>query len=196
MSPAAIVVTLVAAVLAATVTLIVRGVITAQAAANEAARLREEARRAKFQALEVRPLAATEKAVWEKLWYSYCDFYDEAVSQPTTDALWSRIQDPEFPLRGFGAYDGGRLLGIAHIILHPHTWSTKTVCYLEDLFVDQSVRGRNVGHTLIDFLWKTCETEGWGRLYWHTDTNNATARRLYDRFKPADQVVRYTVDVN
>jgi GNAT superfamily N-acetyltransferase len=195
MTPAAIIITIVAAIVAATAALIVRGVVSAQQAADEAARLREEARRAKFQNLAIRPLAATEKAVWEKLWYSYCDFYDQPISQPVTDTLWNRIQDAEFPIRGFGAYDGDRLLGIAHVVLHPHTWSTKTVCYLEDLFVDQTVRGRNVGHTLIDFLWKTCETEGWGRLYWHTAANNAAARRLYDRFKPADLVVRYTIDI-
>jgi GNAT superfamily N-acetyltransferase len=195
MSPAAIIITVVAAIMAATVVLIVRGVVSAQKAADEAARLAEEARRMKFQGLDIRPLGAGDKAVWEKLWYAYCDFYDEAVSQPTTDALWGRIHDAQFPIRGYGAYDGERLLGIAHIILHPHTWSTKTVCYLEDLFVDQTVRGRNVGHTLIDFLWKTSETEGWGRLYWHTDSNNARARRLYDRFKPADAVVRYTIDI-
>lgn len=196
MTPAVIVVIVVAAIVAATVVLIIRGVMSAQDAANEVQRLREERRKAgPFGALVIRPLGVEDKAAWEKLWYAYCDFYDEAVSQPVTDETWRRIHDPAFPIRGYGAYDGGMLLGIAHVVLHPHTWSTKTVCYLEDLFVAQAVRGRNVGHALIEFLWKTCETEGWGRLYWHTATNNATARRLYDRFKPADAVVRYTIDV-
>ncbi len=196
MSPAVIIVTLVAAIVAATVVLIIRGIMSAQDAANEAARLREERRKAgPFGALAIRPLGAEDRAAWETLWYAYCDFYDEPVSKPVTDATWARIHDPEFPIRGYGAYDGGQLLGLAHVVLHPHTWSTKTVCYLEDLFVAPAVRGRNVGHALIEFLWKTCEAEGWGRLYWHTDATNATARRLYNRFKPADGVVRYTIDI-
>jgi hypothetical protein len=32
-------------------------------------------------------------------------------------------------------------------------------------------------------------------LYWHTRGNNATARRLYDTFIPADDFVRYVVTV-
>jgi GNAT superfamily N-acetyltransferase len=196
MSPAAIILTIVVAIVAATVVLIVRGVMSAQAAAEEARRLREERRSGPVPGLDIRPLGAGDKTAWEKLWYSYCDFYDEAVSQPVTDATWNRIHDPSFPIQGYGAYDGqGTLLGIAHIVLHPHTWSTKTVCYLEDLFVLPGVRGRNLGHSLIDFLWKKAESEGWGRLYWHTDEGNLTARRLYDRFKPADGVVRYTIDI-
>jgi GNAT superfamily N-acetyltransferase len=85
------------------------------------------------------------------------------------------------------------MVAFAHVVLHPHTWSPKTLCYLEDLFVTPSYRGRDVGHSLIDFLWRLAEDEGWGRLYWHTETTNAAARRLYDRFKPADGYVRYTI---
>ena len=39
------------------------------------------------------------------------------------------------------------------------------------------------------------EAEGWGRVYWHTETGNAAARRLYDRFRPADAYVRYTLTI-
>jgi ribosomal protein S18 acetylase RimI-like enzyme len=50
-----------------------------------------------------------------------------------------------------------------------------------------------VGHALITFLWRRAEAEGWGRLYWHTEVTNTAARRLYDRFRPADGYVRYTL---
>ena len=198
MTPAAIIILVVAAIVAATVVLIIRGVMSAQDAANEVQRLRD-ARHGSgpVPGLVIRPLAREDKSAWQKLWLAYCDFYEQDIAQPVTDANWDRIHDPNSVIQGYGAYDGqGALLGIAHIILHPHTWSTKTLCYLEDLFVAPAVRGRDVGHALIEFLWKKAAIEGWGRLYWHTATNNAAARRLYDRFKPADAVVRYSIDID
>jgi len=197
-SPAVIVILAVAAVVAGTVVLIVRGILSAQRASDEVQRLRETRKSAgPVAGLRIRPLAASDKAAWQKLWYEYCDFYDEAVPQPVTDVTWQRLHDPQSTIQGYGAYDTeGTLLGIAHIVLHPHTWSVKTVCYLEDLFVSPAVRGRDVGHSLIDFLWKKAAAEGWRRVYWHTAASNAAARRLYDRFKPADSVVRYTIDID
>lgn len=56
-------------------------------------------------------------------------------------------------------------------------------------------RGRGVGHTLIEYLIELGRARDWNRVYWHTDTGNATARRLYDRFHPADDYVRYTVRI-
>ena len=39
----------------------------------------------------------------------------------------------------------GKLLGLAHYVLHPHTFSSKMVCYLEDLRVDPSARRAGFG---------------------------------------------------
>ena len=35
------------------------------------------------------------------------------------------------------------------------------------------------------------KARGWARLYWHTRQGNETARRLYDKFAGADDLVRY-----
>ncbi|MBC7805461.1 MAG: GNAT family N-acetyltransferase [Akkermansiaceae bacterium] len=91
--------------------------------------------------------------------------------------------------------EDGIPLGFANYVLHPHTWSDKTLCYLEDLYVSPKARGRGVGHALIEHLIEVGKTRGWGRVYWHTETGNAPARRLYDRFKAADDFVRYTVSL-
>ena len=54
----------------------------------------------------------------------------------TTETTWGRIVDPHSPVKGWGAFSpSGDLLGFAHTVLHPHTWSPKQLCYLEDLFV-------------------------------------------------------------
>ena len=195
MTPAVFILILVLAVVASTITLIVRGALSGKKADAESIRLRHQRHAAgPVAGLVIRPLGPSDRPGWEPLWNSYCDFYGESLPETTTDTTWQRLIDPQAPMGGYLACDpDGTVLGFAHFVLHPHTWSPKTLCYLEDLYVTPSARGRNVGYSLIDFLWRLAETEGWGRLYWHTETTNAAARRLYDRFRPADGYVRYTI---
>jgi GNAT superfamily N-acetyltransferase len=183
------------AIVGSTVALIVRGVASGRSAEADALRLRRERKaHGAIEGLNVRALAAGDRIEWERHWNAYCSFYGEDLPGSTTDTTWSRIVDPASVVKGWGAFDGsGNLVAFAHVVLHPHTWSPKTLAYLEDLFVAQPYRGRDVGHTLLTFLWHLAEERGWGRLYWHTETSNAAARRLYDRFRPADAYVRYTL---
>jgi ribosomal protein S18 acetylase RimI-like enzyme len=67
------------------------------------------------------------------------------------------------------------------------------MCLLEDLYVSPGVRGLGIGKRLIDHLIQRGRDEGWARVYWHTQEDNETARRLYDRFGPADGFIRYTI---
>lgn len=195
MSPTVLILVLVLGVVGATFTLIVRGIASGKKTDAELTRLRQTRRQlGPIEGLRISPLTPQDRVAWEKLWVVYCDFYGVDVLPTTTETTWSRIQDPRSPIEGVGAYDGsGNLIGFAHIVLHPHTWSPKTLCYLEDLFVSPPFRGRDVGHALITHLWKRADAEGWARVYWHTEATNATARRLYDRFRPADGYVRYTL---
>ena len=126
----------------------------------------------------------------------YCAFYETTLPEAVTAATWERILDPAIAINALVALDEtGTVIGFANYVLHPHTWSTETLCYLEDLFVASEARGQNVGHTLIDFLIAAGRTNDWGRVYWHTGTHNAAARRLYDRVTLADDMVRYTVSL-
>jgi len=84
-------------------------------------------------------------------------------------------------------------VGFANFVLHPFTWSELPACLLEDLYVAPAARGRGIGRLLIEHLVERARSEGWARVYWHTRAGNTTARRLYDRFCPADGFVRYTI---
>ena len=88
--------------------------------------------------------------------------------------------------------DGG-LIGLAHYVLHPHTFSSKMVCYLEDLWVDPSARRAGIGRALIEALIARGNEKDWRRLYWHTETDNLAARALYDCVARATDYVRYDV---
>jgi GNAT superfamily N-acetyltransferase len=142
----------------------------------------------------VRPIAAPDHAPWLDMWARYCAFYGADVPAAATAATWTRIVAAEDAVRGLVATDSsGAAIGFAHYVLHPFTWGTQPVCYLEDLFVEPRRRGGGAGRALIEHLVALGTARGWSRVYWMTQASNTVARRLYDGFAAADDFVRYTV---
>jgi GNAT superfamily N-acetyltransferase len=86
-----------------------------------------------------------------------------------------------------------RVVGFSVSVLHESSWTSSPTCYLEDLFVDPTLRGAGLGRALVQDLIDLGRARGWARLYWHTQADNERARRLYDSFVEADTFVRYRV---
>jgi GNAT superfamily N-acetyltransferase len=142
----------------------------------------------------VRPIEQDDEALWRQHWRSYCEFYKQSISDEVTKNTWQRILSDDRALNGLAVLDDqGKMQGFAHYVLHPGTWSPRTLCYLEDLFVSSDVRGGGFGRALIDHLLWLAHANDWDRVYWMTESTNATARRLYDRYVGADGFVRYVV---
>lgn len=139
----------------------------------------------------VRSAEAPDFASWSALWQSYLSFCGATLSDEVTDLTWQRILDPENPVMARVADVDGTLAGFAVLVLHAGTWTKHPICYLEDLFVAERCRGNGVGRRLLDDIVRLANDNGWSRLYWHTKSDNAAARRLYDRFVEADSLVRY-----
>jgi GNAT superfamily N-acetyltransferase len=83
-------------------------------------------------------------------------------------------------VHAFVAENGGRILGIVHYIFHRSTITIGPVCYLQDLFTMESMRGKGVARSLIEEVYRRASDAGCDRVYWHTHETNATARKLYD----------------
>jgi GNAT superfamily N-acetyltransferase len=145
---------------------------------------------------ELRSPRPEDETGWRRLWQGYCDFYEHAVPEETTAATWRRILSADDTFRCILADCGGLVVGFANLIIHPMTWSTSPVCYIEDLFVDPEARGRGVGRALIAQVVEEGRVEGWSRVYWMTQVDNAAARALYDTFVEADDFVRYVVPLD
>ncbi len=147
----------------------------------------------------VREVRAGDEAGWRRLWQCYCDFYAVTVTPKVTSELWRRIMDKQSPIHALVAETEGsagrrpRLVGFANHVLHPYTWGTELICYLEDLFVEEDARGSGAGTALIEALIQLSRDNGWARLYWHTHRDNEAARSVYDKIAPVDPFVRYTV---
>lgn len=144
----------------------------------------------------IRDAAPRDEASWRRLWSGYTEFYQVDVPQEVTALTWSRVLDPDAPMFARIAERGGEIGGFSISMLHPSTWAAGLNCYLEDLFVDQNMRGHGVGRALIDDLLDLAKNRGWDRLYWHTDAGNETARTLYDSYTEADNFVRYRIPLS
>jgi GNAT superfamily N-acetyltransferase len=140
----------------------------------------------------VRPLQPSDRAAWEPLWAAYQRFYEVAIPPETIDLTWGRFHDSAEPMHALGAFDeDDRLVGIVHAIFHRSTWLPQWTCYLQDLYVDDSQRGRGTGALLIEAVADLARANGAGRLYWMTHETNATARRLYDQIAERSGFVQY-----
>jgi GNAT superfamily N-acetyltransferase len=143
----------------------------------------------------VRPAASADEPGWRGLWAGYNAFYEATVAEAVTRSTWRRLLDPQVPIIGRVAERDGHIVGFSNSVLHESTWATAPVCYLEDLFVAPAVRGAGIGRALLQDLVDLARSNGWPQVYWHTRANNASARRLYDTFTPADGFVRYQLTV-
>ncbi|MFZ1725506.1 MAG: GNAT family N-acetyltransferase [Albidovulum sp.] len=133
------------------------------------------------------------EAGWRVLWAAYLDYYHVDLTEEITAKTWARVLSGTSPLAGRLAWIEGRMVGFALHHHHASTWVLGDDCYLEDLFVDASARGRGVGRALIDDLIAIARRKGWQRLYWHTDTGNTRARALYDQYVASDGHIRYRI---
>jgi GNAT superfamily N-acetyltransferase len=122
---------------------------------------------------------------WKPLWDGYNAFYGRegatALPLEMTRLTWQRFFDPGEPMHALVAQQGGELLGLTHYLFHRSTIMAGPNCYLQDLFTAPAARGKGVGRALIEAVYERCRAAGGDRVYWHTQEDNATARRLYDQ---------------
>lgn len=139
----------------------------------------------------IRWAKAADEAEWRRLWAGFLAYYEMSLAPEITDFTWKRLMDPACPMKARLAFDGDRAQGFAIHQHHPSTWVMGDDCYLEDLFVDPTARGKGIGRALIEDLAALARAKGWQRLYWNTEITNSAARRLYDSFTPDDGHIRY-----
>jgi GNAT superfamily N-acetyltransferase len=146
--------------------------------------------------LNARPVQSGDAQAWFNLWRRYCAALGGAVSDEVTEGIWQRILTPHEPVGCLLACrDEGEPVGFANYVLHPHTWSLRSVCYLEDMFVMLEARSSGAGRALIEALIASGKQEGWRRIYWHTHENNYRARALYDQLTLRTDYIRYDIEL-
>ena len=135
------------------------------------------------------PLRPQDRARWAELWQGYLTFYKTTLPEARYAETWRRIMAGD-GIYGIGAHVDGKLVGITHYLYHASTWADD-VCYLQDLFADETTRGKGIGRALTEAVAAAARAKGASRLYWLTQDNNATARLLYDRLATNRGFIRY-----
>ena len=143
------------------------------------------------------------RAGWERLWRQYVvEFGAPDMTDTVIDGLWSRILDADHPMQAWLAIDRNietgdhSVIGLAHLIVHPHTFTLRDVAYLEDFWVSSDQRGRGIGGLVMSALQDQAKKNDWVRLYWLTAKDNHGAQRLYDRLAKRDQSVLYKIETD
>lgn len=132
--------------------------------------------------LVVRPVAQTDLPRWQPLWEGYNRFYGrDALAAEITRMTWSRFLDAYEPVHALVAEGDGRLLGLAHYLLHRSTIQIGPTCYLQDLFTEEAARGKGIGRALIEAVYERARDAGCPRVYWQTHETNVNAMKLYDK---------------
>lgn len=139
--------------------------------------------------ITVTPLGEADRARWDILARGYKTFYQTVLSDAQYEETWQRLLAGR-DVFGLGAHRQGQLVGIAHYMFHPSAWSVDQ-CYLQDLFVDETVRGQGVARTLIEAVAQAARQRHATRLYWLTHEQNQTARTLYDKVAKYKGFIRY-----
>ncbi|MEP3047616.1 MAG: GNAT family N-acetyltransferase [Roseibium sp.] len=137
----------------------------------------------------IRLLKQDDKAVWHELWLAYLSFYEQDLTDDETNGLFNRLLGEGYH-DAFVAERDGQLVGFVHYLFHASTWSLEPVCYLEDLYVDETIRGGGIGRLLIEAVYRAADSKC-GKVYWHTHDHNSRARQLYDRIGVLSDFVRY-----
>lgn len=141
--------------------------------------------------IKILPFAKADYEAWLDLWQKYLAFYETTLSSTTIEATWRNLLSEEVPIYGFGAWIDNRLIAITHVVLHPNTWNTTDCCYLEDLYVDEQIRGQGIGRALIEEVYDFARSKECNRVYWVTQEDNAAARSLYDSLATKTDMVQY-----
>jgi GNAT superfamily N-acetyltransferase len=98
--------------------------------------------------IEITPLRETDRPGWQPLAVGYNAFYERVPTDADYDRTWRRLMKGE-EMHGLAARLDGRVVGIAHYLFHASIWFDD-VCYLADLFVDETVRGQGAARALIE----------------------------------------------
>jgi GNAT superfamily N-acetyltransferase len=144
----------------------------------------------------VRRLREADHEPWLGLWHGYLHFYRERLDDEVTRHSFRRLCDGERSMIGLVAERDDALVGFAHLVFHPSSWSTSDYCYLEDLYVAPAARGSRTGEALFDAVYAIARERGSQHVYWHTQQYNGRARSLYDQVGHATSFVVYEYDLD
>lgn len=141
----------------------------------------------------VRAAIESDRAAFDEMWE---DFVSAKPSEPGDRGMaatnWARVMDSGHPLRCIVALDAaGAPQGFTLFVQLPFTWSAGDVCYLEDIYVRPTSRGKGHAKAMIEHLKEIGSKGGWYKIFWMTEADNHAAQSLYEKVAVRMDYLRY-----
>lgn len=127
-------------------------------------------------AVRIAAITPADYAGWLALWQAN---NNDQAHPLVTETTWGRLCDPASPVNGLLAHSDDGVAGLVHYILHPVTGHINDAAYMQDLFVAPAFREQGIARELLTALAALGRVQGWARLYWLAEADNAAAQALY-----------------
>lgn len=145
--------------------------------------------------LVIRPLEASDKMEWRRLWTGYLAYYQTTVNEEVYNVSFNRLLSvDEGEYQCLIAEMAGKPVGLAHFLYHRFMWTVEDTCYLMDLFTAPEARGKGVGRALVEAVHATAKRNGIPTTYWTTEETNYKGRTLYDQIANRTPYIVYEKD--
>lgn len=133
---------------------------------------------------------AAYRADWDRLYAGYAAFYKVEQTAEMRDRVWGWIGEGRIIC--LIALDAeGRPVGLAHLREFLRPLSATVAGYLDDLFVDPSLRGSGAVDDLFAAAKGLGRSRSWSVIRWITAEDNYRARAVYDRTATRTKWVTY-----
>jgi GNAT superfamily N-acetyltransferase len=145
----------------------------------------------------VRPVRDDEFSAWTHLFRGYAAFYNWPTSDEHQQQIWSWIHDDHSieALVAVPVDDSGAETGPPQGLAHLRTWVRPlrgVVCgYLDDLYVEPSLRGSGAVDALFAEINRIAIERNWAVVRWTTGDDNYRARRVYDQLATRTTWITY-----
>jgi GNAT superfamily N-acetyltransferase len=134
--------------------------------------------------------------LWELLWgLAEYERWTEYVTG-SMDRLGDMLFGPRPVAESLVAERDGRLVGYAIYFPTMSSFRTRSMMWLEDLFVEEGERGKGTGRTLIAALARLAVERGYARVDWHVLDWNEPSIAFYERLgarRTATDVFTYSL---
>jgi GNAT superfamily N-acetyltransferase len=130
---------------------------------------------------EIRNVKPEEFSQFEPLFVAYQEFYEvEDIDPDRNRAFFSRFIGGTEHGWLLGAFEGEEAVGFGCFYRTMSSLSASDIVLLNDLYVDESARGRGAGRALIEAGVELARDAGATHLVWETAPDNHRAQALYD----------------
>jgi GNAT superfamily N-acetyltransferase len=131
---------------------------------------------------DVRPATRADRPAIVALIRAYLDFYKAPHPDETrlADFLDQLEANPSRGVQLVAAQDG-HLVGFASLYASYDTLVAAEILVMNDLFVREAQRRQGIGEALFEASRRYARDHGYVRLDWVTASDNAVARRFYDK---------------